>query len=44
MLLIPIYDPEGRGQRSRTVTRVGIGLVLYMILLTAIGYLANPTQ
>ena len=44
MLLVPIYDPEGRGHRSRIVTRVGIGLVVYMIVLTAIGYLSNPSQ
>jgi quinol-cytochrome oxidoreductase complex cytochrome b subunit len=44
LLLVPLYDPEGRGQRSRIVTRVAIGLIVYMIVLTAIGYLANPTQ
>ena len=44
MLLVPIYDPEGRGHRSRIVTRVGIGLIVYMIVLTVVGYLANPTQ
>jgi cytochrome b6 len=44
LFLVPLYDPEGRGARSRIVTRVGIGLILYMIVLTAIGYLANPTQ
>ncbi|HEY7471564.1 MAG TPA: cytochrome bc complex cytochrome b subunit [Gemmatimonadota bacterium] len=44
LLLVPIYDPEGRGKRSRIVTRVGIGLIVYMIILTVVGYLANPTQ
>ncbi|HYO45906.1 MAG TPA: cytochrome b N-terminal domain-containing protein, partial [Gemmatimonadota bacterium] len=44
LLLVPLYDPEGRGRRSRIVTRVAIGLIVYMIVLTAIGYLANPTQ
>jgi cytochrome b6 len=44
LFLVPLYDPEGRGQRSRIVTRVGIGLIVYMIVLTLVGYLANPTQ
>ena len=44
MLLVPVYDPEGKGHRSRIVTRVGIGLIVYMIVLTVVGYLANPTQ
>lgn len=44
LLLVPIYDPEGRGHRSRIVTRFAIGLIAYMILLTLIGYLASPTQ
>lgn len=44
LLLVPLYDPEGKGRRSRIVTRVGIGLIVYMIVLTVIGYLANPTQ
>jgi cytochrome b6 len=44
LVLVPIYDPEGTGRRSRIVTRVAIGLIVYMIVLTAVGYLANPTQ
>jgi cytochrome b6 len=44
LLLIPFYDPEGQGDRSRLVTRAGIALIAYMILLTILGYLASPTQ
>ena len=44
LLLVPFYDPEGRGDRSRMVTRAGIAVIVYMILLTVLGYLANPTQ
>ena len=44
VLLVPLYDPLGRGERSRIVTRFGIALIVYMILLTLIGYLANPSQ
>jgi cytochrome b6 len=44
LFLVPFIDPEGRGNRSRLITRVGIGLIAYMILLTVLGYLANPTQ
>ena len=44
MLLVPLYDPEGRGDRSRRVTRFAIALIVYMIILTLIGYIANPAQ
>jgi cytochrome b6 len=44
LLLIPFYDPAGQGDRSRLVTRAGIALIAYMILLTILGYLASPTQ
>jgi quinol-cytochrome oxidoreductase complex cytochrome b subunit len=44
LLLVPFYDPEGQGARSRLVTRAGIALIAYMILLTILGYLASPTQ
>jgi cytochrome b6 len=44
LLLVPFFDPEGMGDRSRLVTRIGIAVIAYIILLTAIGYLANPTE
>ena len=44
LFLVPLYDPEGKGKRSRIVTRVGIALIGFMIVMTVIGYLANPTQ
>jgi cytochrome b6 len=44
ILLVPFYDPEGKGERTRMVTRLAIGLVVYMIALTIVGYVANPTR
>jgi quinol-cytochrome oxidoreductase complex cytochrome b subunit len=44
LFLVPFFDPEGRGDRSRLITRVVIALIAYMILLTLLGYLANPAQ
>jgi cytochrome b6 len=44
LFFVPLYDPEGRGHRARIVTRVAIATIVYMIVLTIVGYLANPTQ
>ncbi len=44
LLLVPFLDPEGRGDRSRLVTRATIAVIAYMLLLTLLGYLANPAQ
>lgn len=42
--LVPFWDVDGTGPRSRVVTRFGILVIVYMIVLTILGYLANPTQ
>jgi quinol-cytochrome oxidoreductase complex cytochrome b subunit len=45
VMLIPFLDRRtARGQRSRLITWVGFAIILYMIVLTYLGYTANPTQ
>lgn len=42
LFAVPFLDPEASGDRSRWITRIAIGAIAYMILLTVMGYLANP--
>jgi cytochrome b6 len=45
LLLIPFLDRRtARGEPSKVFTWIGIGIIVYMIVLTILGYLANPTQ
>jgi cytochrome b6 len=45
VVLIPFLDRgAARGRPSRVFTWIGIGILAYMILLTALGYAANPTK
>ncbi|MFQ5810677.1 MAG: cytochrome bc complex cytochrome b subunit, partial [Armatimonadota bacterium] len=45
LLLIPFLDRRtARGEPSRLFTWIGLGTILYMILLTSLGYTASPTQ
>lgn len=45
LLLIPFLDRRtARGEPSKSFTWIGIGILVYMIALTILGYLANPTQ
>ncbi len=44
VLLIPFLDRRtARGEPSRLFTWIGIGIIVYMIVLTYLGYTANPT-
>jgi cytochrome b6 len=44
LLLIPILDRRtARGQPSRLFTWIGIAIILYMVLVTVLGYTASAT-
>jgi quinol-cytochrome oxidoreductase complex cytochrome b subunit len=45
VLLVPFLDrADADGRRRRIFTWIGIGILAYMIVLTALGYAANPTK
>ncbi len=45
LLLVPFLDrPSIRGQRERLFIWLGIAAIAYIIVLTILGYTANPTQ
>jgi cytochrome b6 len=44
LFLVPFFDPEGRGDRSRLIGRVAIAALAFMIVMTIVGYLVSPTQ
>jgi cytochrome b6 len=44
VLLIPFLDRRGaRGDRSRMFTWIGIAIIVYMLVLTYLGYTADPS-
>ena len=45
LLLVPFLDRRAaRGERSRLFTVIGLLLILYMVVLTYLGYSVNPTK
>jgi len=45
LLLVPFLDRRAaRGERSRLVTALGLALILYMAVLTYLGYTVSPTK
>jgi quinol-cytochrome oxidoreductase complex cytochrome b subunit len=45
LLLIPILDRRtARGERNVLVTWIGIAVIVYMLVLTYLGYAASPTK
>jgi cytochrome b6 len=45
LFLIPLIDRRtARGEPSHAFTWIGIGIIAYMVVLTYLGYTANPTQ
>ena len=45
LLLIPVLDRRtARGQPSRLFTWIGIGIILFMVLFTVLGYTASATK
>jgi quinol-cytochrome oxidoreductase complex cytochrome b subunit len=45
LLLIPFLDwRAARGQSSPLFSLIGLAMVIYMLLLTYLGYTMNPTQ
>jgi cytochrome b6 len=45
LLLIPFLDRwSARGQPSRVFTWIGVAIMVYMVVLTYLGYAASPTQ
>ena len=45
LLLLPFLDRRaGHDQRSRLVSWLGVGLIVYVLVLTYLGYTANPSK
>lgn len=45
LVLLPFLDRRAnRGEGSRMFTWIGVGLIVYILFLTYLGYTANPTQ
>jgi quinol-cytochrome oxidoreductase complex cytochrome b subunit len=45
LLLIPFLDRRGdRGGSGRVVTWFGVAIIAFIIVLTYLGYTADPTQ
>ena len=45
LLLVPILDRRrGPGEVNRLFTVIAVAMIVYIIVLTVLGYLANPTQ
>ena len=45
LFLLPVIDrPTENGVRSRVFTWIAVAIIVYMVALTAIGYLVNPAQ
>ena len=45
LLVLPFVDRRAaRGQRSPLITWIGFGLLVYMLVLTYLGYTASPTK
>ncbi|MBI4635041.1 MAG: cytochrome bc complex cytochrome b subunit, partial [Candidatus Rokubacteria bacterium] len=45
LLLIPFLDRSAaRGEPSRLFIWLGLGIIIYMIILTWLGYTASPTR
>ena len=45
LLLVPFLDRRaGRGERSRLFTAIGLAIIVYMLVLTYLGYTASATK
>jgi quinol-cytochrome oxidoreductase complex cytochrome b subunit len=45
LLVMPLLDRRaGRGEPSRLFTAIAIGIIIYIIVLTYLGYTASPTK
>ena len=45
LLLLPFLDRRAeRGGRSTVFTWIGVGIIVYVIALTYLGYTASPTK
>jgi quinol-cytochrome oxidoreductase complex cytochrome b subunit len=45
LLALPLLDRRaGRGEPSRLFTAIGVGIIIYIIVLTYLGYTASPTK
>ena len=45
LLLVPFLDRRAaRGEPGRLLTWIGVGIIVYMIVLTYLGYTASPTK
>jgi quinol-cytochrome oxidoreductase complex cytochrome b subunit len=45
LLLVPFLDRRtARGEPSRVFTGIALAIIAYMVVLTYLGYTANPTK
>jgi len=45
LLLVPLLDRRrAPGETSRLFTVIALAMIAYIVVLTILGYLANPTQ
>jgi cytochrome b6 len=45
LLVLPLLDRRSaRGESSRLFTAIGLGIIVYVVVLTYLGYTASPTQ
>ena len=45
LLLVPLLDRRrGPGETSKLFTIIALAMIAYIIVLTVMGYMANPTQ
>jgi quinol-cytochrome oxidoreductase complex cytochrome b subunit len=45
LLLVPFLDRRrGPGEASKLFTVIAIAMIAYIVVLTAMGYMANPTH
>lgn len=45
LLLLPLFDRKrGPGESSRLFTVIALAMIVYIIVLTVMGYTANPIQ
>jgi quinol-cytochrome oxidoreductase complex cytochrome b subunit len=45
LLLVPLFDRRrGPGETSKLFTIIALAMIAYIIVLTVMGYMANPAQ
>ena len=44
LVFLPFIDPKGRGDRTRWIMRGAIVAIVFIIVMTIVGYVASPTH